>query len=66
MRSPMVHACSSTTTCWPPEGTAGALCELVTELGGRVVGCAFLIELAALDGRRRLASHPVKTLIRYD
>ena len=47
-------------------GTAGALCELVTGLGGRIVGCAFLIELPALGGRLRLTSHPVKTLIRYD
>ena len=47
-------------------GTAGALCELVTGLGGRIVGCAFLVELAALHGRERLASHPVKTLISYD
>jgi adenine phosphoribosyltransferase len=38
----------------------------VTELGGRVVGCAFLIELTALGGRMRLASLPVKTLISYD
>jgi adenine/guanine phosphoribosyltransferase-like PRPP-binding protein len=38
----------------------------VTSLGGRVVGCAFLIELSPLGGRLRLASHPVKTLISYD
>ena len=36
-------------------GTARALCELVEQLGGEVVGCAFLIELAFLDGRERLA-----------
>ena len=29
-------------------GTAGALCDLVEELGGEIAGCAFLIELAAL------------------
>jgi adenine phosphoribosyltransferase len=46
-------------------GTAGALCELVTDLGGRVVGGAFLLELAALGGRRRMEPHPVKTLISY-
>jgi adenine phosphoribosyltransferase len=46
-------------------GTAGALCELVTDLGGQIVGCAFLLELAALGGRQRLASHPIKTLITY-
>ena len=36
-------------------GTAAALCELVEQLGGEVVGCGFLIELAFLDGRERLA-----------
>ena len=46
-------------------GTAGALCELVTDLGGQIVGGAFLVELAALQGRRRLAPHPVRTLISY-
>ena len=36
-------------------GTAKALCELVEELGGEVVGCGFLVELAFLNGRERLA-----------
>jgi adenine phosphoribosyltransferase len=47
-------------------GTAKALCELVEQLGGEVVGCAFLIELAFLDGRERLADYPVHALIAYD
>ncbi len=49
-------------------GTAGALCDLVEELGGEIVGCSFLIELSALGGRSRLQSsaHPVHTLITYD
>src|SRR3954454_25107381 len=47
-------------------GTAKALCELVEQLGGQVVGCAFLIELAFLDGRQRLAGYPVHALISYD
>ena len=47
-------------------GTAKALCELVEQLGGQVVGCAFLIELAFLAGRERLAGHPVHALITYD
>ncbi|MGO9960615.1 MAG: adenine phosphoribosyltransferase [Solirubrobacteraceae bacterium] len=46
-------------------GTARALCELVSGLGGEVVGCAFLVELSALEGRRRLAPHPVHALIKY-
>jgi adenine phosphoribosyltransferase len=47
-------------------GTARALCELVEQLGGEVVGCGFLIELAFLAGRERLAGHDVHALLRYD
>jgi adenine phosphoribosyltransferase len=47
-------------------GTARALCELVDTLGGQVVGCAFLIELAYLGGRARLAPHDVHAVLRYD
>jgi adenine phosphoribosyltransferase len=44
-------------------GTAKALCELVEQLGGTVVGCAFLIELAFLNGRERLAGYDVQALM---
>lgn len=44
-------------------GTAGALCALAEQLGGEVVGCAFLIELAFLPGRAVLAPHEVHALI---
>ena len=47
-------------------GTAKALCSLAERLGGEVVGCAFLIELAFLSGRDVLAPHDVHALIRYD
>jgi len=47
-------------------GTAGALCRLVEQLGAEVVGCAFVIELAFLSGRERLAPHDVHALIRYE
>jgi adenine phosphoribosyltransferase len=46
-------------------GTARALCELVEQLDGEVVGCGFLIELAFLDGRERLAPHEAHALISY-
>ncbi len=44
-------------------GTALALCELVEALGGEVVGCGFLVELAFLDGRARLAPHATHSLL---
>jgi adenine phosphoribosyltransferase len=47
-------------------GTASALCELVQELGGQVVGCGFLLELAFLHGRERLVPHPVHALLSYE
>lgn len=47
-------------------GTACAAVELVGRLGGEVVACAFVIELAALGGRDRLQRHEVFSLVRYD
>jgi adenine phosphoribosyltransferase len=47
-------------------GTALALAELVQTLGGTVVGCAFLVELAFLDGRRKLKGFDVHSLVSYD
>ena len=47
-------------------GTAGALCNLVEQTGGVVAGCAFVIELAFLQGRERLAPHDVHSLVVYD
>ena len=46
-------------------GTAAALCELIDGLGGEIAACAFLIELTFLEGRARLAPHPVHALIDY-
>jgi adenine phosphoribosyltransferase len=47
-------------------GTARALCELVEQLDGVVVGCAFLIELGFLTGRQRLSHYEVRSVLRYD
>lgn len=47
-------------------GTARALCELVERLGGHVVGCAFVVELAYLGGRARLAPFDVRALVSYE
>jgi len=46
-------------------GTAAATCDLVETMGGRIVGCAFLIELSFLNGREKLKKHDVFTLIDY-
>ena len=47
-------------------GTARALCDLVEGAGAEVVGCAFVVELSFLGGRRQLASHDVAALVDYE
>ena len=47
-------------------GTARALCDLVEQAGAHVAGCAFIIELAFLGGRERLAPHDVHSLVVYE
>jgi len=46
-------------------GTAQAAIQLVEKLGGKVVAVGFLVELAFLKGRERLAGYNVFSLIRY-
>lgn len=46
-------------------GTASAAIELVQRCGGEVAGCAFVIELGFLDGRKRLGGHEVHALLTY-
>jgi adenine phosphoribosyltransferase len=47
-------------------GTAAATVALVEGLGGLVAGLGFVIELSFLDGRKRLASHRVESLLQYE
>jgi adenine phosphoribosyltransferase len=46
-------------------GTMQAGCRLIEKAGGKVAGCAFLVELAFLKGRDRLLPHEVFSLIQY-
>jgi len=46
-------------------GTARAMAELVEQLGGKVVGFAFLIELTFLNGRSQIPGYDVLSLIQY-
>ena len=46
-------------------GTVEAICELVEQLGGEVVGACFIIELTFLGGRERLAGTDLHALIAY-
>ena len=47
-------------------GTVEACCRLVEKAGGKIVACAFLIELAALGGAEKIAPYEHVSLIRYD
>lgn len=46
-------------------GTISTSVDLVRQLGGEVVGAAFLIELSYLEGRKKLSDVDVYSLITY-
>jgi adenine phosphoribosyltransferase len=46
-------------------GTIAACCKLVRDLGANVRGVTILIELAALEGRQRLAGENVVSVLKY-
>jgi adenine phosphoribosyltransferase len=46
-------------------GTVKAIIDLVNQLGGKIVGICFLIELTDLNGREKLKGYPVYSLIKY-
>ena len=46
-------------------GTAAAAISLVKKLGGNIVEVGFLIELKFLDGRKKLAGVPVRSIVAY-
>ena len=46
-------------------GTMAASCELVESLGGKIMGCAFLIELGFLKGKEKLGEYDIFSLIQY-
>ncbi|MGK7882617.1 MAG: adenine phosphoribosyltransferase [Crocosphaera sp.] len=46
-------------------GTAKATAELLEKIGCNVLGFAFIIELKALEGRKKLPDVPIITLLEY-
>jgi adenine phosphoribosyltransferase len=46
-------------------GTAAAMVELAKKCKGKIIGIAFLIELTFLNGRKKLKSIPVHSLLKY-
>lgn len=47
-------------------GTIEAAIKLIEKLGGEVVGCLFLIELAGLHGRDKLKGYNVEAVVTYE
>ncbi|MDY7011209.1 MAG: adenine phosphoribosyltransferase [Planctomycetota bacterium] len=47
-------------------GTMAAACEMVKDLGGNIIGIAFLIELCFLNGRDKLPGYEIHSLIRVE
>ena len=47
-------------------GTAAATCRLVEQLGGEVVGLAFVVELLFLKGIEALSQYDVFSVIKFD
>ncbi|HJW86641.1 MAG: apt [Candidatus Brocadiaceae bacterium] len=46
-------------------GTMAACCKMVESLGGNIAGCAFLIELAFLNGKNALSKYDIFSAIKY-
>jgi adenine phosphoribosyltransferase len=59
------HRCLIVDDLLATGGTCEATCRLVERLSGRIVGCAFIIELPELGGRKRLAQYDVHTLVSF-
>lgn len=47
-------------------GTTKAMIEMIESLGGQVSGIVFLMELAGLEGRKRLEGYRVESVIVYE
>ena len=46
-------------------GTMAAACKLIEKTGGQIVAIAFLIELSDLNGKDKLTSYDIKSVISY-
>ena len=47
-------------------GTISAAAKLVEQVGAKISGFAFLIELEALNGRSKLEGYDILTLVNYE
>lgn len=47
-------------------GTMEAACKLITQVGGAIVECAFVIDLPDLKGRERLSNYEIYTMMEFE
>lgn len=47
-------------------GTMNAVCQLIEKLGGEIVQLSFIIELSFLNGREKLKSYDVRSIVNYE
>ncbi|KPJ57392.1 MAG: adenine phosphoribosyltransferase, partial [Deltaproteobacteria bacterium DG_8] len=47
-------------------GTMKAACEMIENAGGKVVECAFIVELPDLKGKEKLKNYKVFTLVEFE
>jgi adenine phosphoribosyltransferase len=47
-------------------GTIDACCRVVEQAGGQIAGCAVVIELVGLGGRKKIERYEVESLLRYE
>jgi adenine phosphoribosyltransferase len=43
-----------------------AACQLIEKCGGKVVGCAFVVDLPELRGREKLVGYDVFHLVEFE
>lgn len=46
-------------------GTAAAACQLIKQLGGKIVQTNFLLEISALNGAEKIKQYPCVSLLTY-
>ena len=47
-------------------GTAEAGCKLVEEAGGKIIKVLFLVELTELEGRLRLSTYDIDSIVSFE
>ena len=47
-------------------GTMNAVCQLIEQLGGKIVQVSFIVELSFLNGRDKLKSYDIRSIVNYE